>query len=78
VTDDELIAKLIAAATAAIENERPGIAYDPGRLRSIMIELTIANGGRAVSGDCYIQRHANISRILGPAAPAPAGQEVPV
>jgi hypothetical protein len=74
VSDDELIEQLVQAAERAIRNERPGIAYDRSRLRSIQVDLTIANNGGVIKGECYIQRTANIGRILGRDVPVPAGE----
>jgi hypothetical protein len=69
--DSELFERLVACAEAAIRNEAPGILYDRSRLRGIHVELEIRNNGGIIGGDCYVQRAANLSRLLRP-APAPA------
>jgi hypothetical protein len=63
--EDALMAKLEAAAIAAIRNERPGIIYDRSRLRGIQVDLTVANNGSVVEGEVYINRRANVGRVLG-------------
>jgi hypothetical protein len=72
LTDDDLITKLIAAAAAAIEAERPAILHNRPRLKGITVELEVRNGGGVVAAEVYTQRTVNVARILGPMPPAPA------
>jgi hypothetical protein len=71
MSDDELIAKLVESAEAAIRNERPGLTYDRARLKGITVELTVFNSGAIINGKCYVQRSANLRRILGNDVPLP-------
>jgi hypothetical protein len=48
VTD--LLTRLQAAAPAALENERQGLTYDIGRLRTVTVELEVSLGGNVVVG----------------------------
>ena len=72
MTDDELIEALVRSAEAAIRNERPGLCYDRARLKGITVELSVTNNGGRIHGQCYVQRAANLHRLLeqGPAVPA--------
>ena len=64
MTDDELMARLEAAAVEAIRNERPGLCYDRSRLKGITLELEVRNNGSVISGEAFVNRTANIARIL--------------
>ena len=52
----DLITRLTDAATAAIANERQSLAYEPHRLRGIVLELRIDGKGAVVEGVCYVER----------------------
>jgi len=52
----DLIERLIAAAAAAILDERQGLAYEPHRLRGIVLELRIDGTGAVIEGTCYLER----------------------
>jgi hypothetical protein len=74
MSDDQLLEHLIEAASAAIQNERPGICYDRRRLRGVIVELEVTAAGVIVGGQCYIQRALNVRHVLGATRPAPVGQ----
>jgi hypothetical protein len=74
VTDDELIESLVRSAEAAIRNERQGLSYDRARLRGIHVELGIFNGGQQIKGECYVQRLANLRKLLEPGPAVPSGE----
>jgi hypothetical protein len=75
LTDDELVERLVQAASEAIRNERPAIVHDRARLRGIHLELNVANGGGAIRGEVYTQRSVNLRKLLEPGPPVPVGQE---
>ena len=52
----DLLERLIAAATAAILDERRGLSYEPDRLRGIHIELELTKSGAAIEGRCWVER----------------------
>lgn len=64
----DLITRLQEAATAAIQNERQGLSYDPARLRTVTVELEVSLSGHVVVGNCYIQRRGKASQRKEPAA----------
>jgi len=66
------MARLEAAAVAALRDERPAIVHNRQRLRSVHIEVEIRNGGGIVEAEVYTQRTVNVSRILGPMPALPA------
>jgi hypothetical protein len=72
MTDDELMARLEAATVEALRSEGPAILHNRPRLKGIHVELEGRNGGGIVEAEVYIQRTANVARILGPMPPAPA------
>ena len=74
MTDDELIDALVRSAEAAIRNEKPGLVYDRARLRGIHVELNVFNGGGKVTGECYVNRTANLSKLLRQGPPAPTSE----
>ena len=67
----DLIACLTEAATAAIANERQSLAYEPHRLRGIVLELRIDGKGAVVEGTCYVERK---TRPIKGDRPMPAGR----
>jgi hypothetical protein len=73
LSDDELIAKLVESAKAAILNERPGLTYDRARLKGVTVELTVANNGNVVNGQVYLQRSVNLTKLLKQGPPVPVG-----
>jgi len=60
VTD--LIERLTQAAAEAIANERRGLAYEPHRLRGIVLDLKIDARGAVVAGVCYVERRVKARR----------------
>jgi len=67
---NDLIERLTAAATEAIRNERQGLAYEPHRLRGIVLELTIDGHGAVIEGRAWIERKTKAIRAD---RPMPAG-----
>ena len=58
----DLLERLIAAATAAILDQRQSFGYDPARLRGITIELEVANRGQVIDGRCRVERKVKARR----------------
>jgi len=69
--DVDLIERLIAAATAAILDEKQSLAYEPDRLRSIHIELELTKSGAVIEGRAWIERK---TRPIKGDRPMPAGR----
>jgi len=67
----DLLERLIAAATAAILDERQGLSYEPDRLRGIHVELEITKAGTAIEGRAWIERR---TRPIRGDRPLPAGK----
>ena len=67
----DLLERLIAAATAAILDERQGLSYEPDRVRSIHVELELAKGGAAIEGRAWIERK---TKAIRGDRPMPAGR----
>jgi hypothetical protein len=53
---NDLTHRLIEAAEVAIQNEAASFAYEPGRVRSVTLDLSVTRNGSVVAGDLYIQR----------------------
>ncbi len=68
---NDLIERLTEAAAEAIRNERQSLAYEPHRLRGIVLELTIDGHGAVVEGLCYVERK---TRPIRADRPTPAGR----
>lgn len=60
----DLVHMLQDAASVALENERPGLTYDVGRLKTITVELSVANNGAIVAGSVYIERNGKTLRRI--------------
>ncbi len=58
----DLVERLQAAAAAAIADERLSLEHEPNRLRGIMIELEVANGGAVIDGRCWVERKVKAGR----------------
>ena len=54
-----LIEKLITAAAEAIQNERPSLDHDPGRVRGVVLDLAIGPG-QSISGSCYVEKRLKL------------------
>jgi len=67
----DVITGLTNAAAEAIRNERQGLAYEPHRLRGIVLELRIDGHGAVVEGTCYVERK---TRAIRADRPLPAGR----
>lgn len=52
----DLVQRLTSAAAEAIANQAPAIVDGAGNLRSITLELQIANGGQVIDSVCYVER----------------------
>jgi hypothetical protein len=59
VPESTLLARLTEAVTAALAADRASLEYAPERLRSVTVELQLANGGTVISeARCRIERVA--------------------
>jgi len=56
----DLIDRLADAAAAALEDLGPVIEHELPKLRGVVLELTLANGGSIVECDAWVARRANI------------------
>ena len=54
-----LLARLTAAATAAIENERPALESPVGRVVGLTIELVINGAGQVRESVAYVERRTS-------------------
>src|SRR5688572_27013950 len=65
----DLLARLQAAASAAIENERPGLEHPVGRVVGLTIELVIDSAGWVCKSVAYVERRtaggASLARHTG-------------
>lgn len=57
----DLIDRLAEAATNVIENERPGLSYDPQHIKSVVIELDVSSGG-VHDARVYLERRGRLLR----------------
>jgi len=48
----DILETILAAATEAIRNQTPAITSDTGRLKSITLELELANNGAVIDATC--------------------------
>jgi hypothetical protein len=51
-----LVERLTEAAAAAIADERPGLEYEPERLRGIVLDLSVNSAGIVTEGTVYVER----------------------
>jgi hypothetical protein len=63
----DLVGRLADAAADVVRNERPGLAYQPERMRGVVIELELDSTG-VVGGTCYIERRVRSARGTAPGA----------
>ncbi len=68
---NDLIERLQVAASDAIANEKQSLAYEPHRLRGIVLELRIDGKGAVVEGTCYVERK---TKAIKGDRPMPAGR----
>ena len=54
----EMIERLRAAAAAALEDLGPILEHEAPKLRSVMLALTLANGGWAAECTAWVERLA--------------------
>jgi hypothetical protein len=54
----DLVETILAAAAEAIKNQTPTITSDAGRLKSITLELELANNGAVINSPCWVERRA--------------------
>jgi hypothetical protein len=67
----DLMQCLTETAVAAIEDERPGLTYDAGWLKTVTVELEVSLSGSGVVGNVYIHRRGT-SRCAAARAMRPA------
>ena len=53
----DILETIRAAAAEAIKNQRPAITSDAARLKSITLELELANNGAVIDSTCWVERH---------------------
>ena len=58
----DLVARLTAAAAAAIANERPTLEHKAEQVKGITLELEVSRTGDVVEATCYVQRHYRLPR----------------
>lgn len=56
LTTDQLVEKLLAAATSAITRERGALAFDAHRVRSITLEIGVDQKGAIIEKSMYVER----------------------
>ena len=52
----DLLETILAVAAEAIRNQTPAITGDAGRLKSITLELELANNGAVIDSTCWVER----------------------
>ena len=67
----DLVETIVSAASDAIRNQTPSIMAEAGRLKSITLELELANGAQVIDSTCWVERRGVHRRRL-PAAEAGA------
>ena len=60
--ESALLERLQSAASEAIADVVPTIEPDARRVRSLMFELELANGGQVVEATAWIERTARVRR----------------
>jgi hypothetical protein len=63
MSNEDLIARLTDAAAAALEDLAPVLEHERSKLRSVMLELSVANNGGVVECNAWIERRANVKRL---------------
>jgi hypothetical protein len=51
-----LVETLVEAAATAIRNQAPAITAERGYVRSLTLELELANGAEVVDSTCWVER----------------------
>jgi hypothetical protein len=51
-----LVETLVEAAAAAIRGQAPAITAERGYVRSLTLELELANGAEVVDSTCWVER----------------------
>ena len=59
----DLVTRLSDAAAAAIADLEPVLVHDLPKLRGVVLELDLANGGNAVGATAWIERRANNRKL---------------
>jgi len=59
----DLTDRLTDAAAAALEDLGPILEHELPKLRGVMLELELANGGSVVGATAWIERKANIRKL---------------
>jgi hypothetical protein len=65
---NDLVETLIEAASAAIRNQTPALTSDAGYVKSITLELSLANGHQVVDSTCWVERRGVHRKRKEPAA----------
>jgi hypothetical protein len=61
---DDLVRRLIKAASAAIANERPALAHRPETVRGLTIELTLTGAGQVHEAIVYLERRTKAGALM--------------
>jgi len=54
----DLVQAIVDAAEAAIRNQETAITSNAGRLKSITLELELANNGDVIDSTCWTERRS--------------------
>ena len=60
----DLEERLVQAASAAIRNQTPALTGDAGYVKSITLELSLANGHQVVDSTCWVERRTSAGALL--------------
>jgi hypothetical protein len=52
----DIVETLIEAASAAIRNQTPALTSDAGYVKSVTLELSLANGHQVIDSTCWVER----------------------
>ena len=65
---DDLVGTLIEAAASAIRNQQTALTADVGYVKSVTLELSLANGAEVVDSTCWVERRGVYRTKRGTAA----------
>lgn len=51
----DLVETIVAAAVAAIQNQRPALTSDAGYVKSVNLELELTRAGQVVDSTCWLE-----------------------
>lgn len=59
----DLVDRLTEAAASALQDLAPVLAHELPKLRGVVLELELANGGNVVGATAWVERKANIRKL---------------